>query len=259
MSADTIQSQLNRILPKVQKPGRYTGGELNQVVKPWESVDTHLALVFPEIYDIGMPNLGMSIIYDLVNQRADALAERAYAPWLDMEQQLRENQIPLYSLESKVPLKQFDVVGFSLPYEMLFTNVLNILDLAQIPPFGKDRSSSDPLIIAGGHACFNPEPMSAFIDAFVIGEGEEVIQEVLDTFAAWKKSGLDRTTLFHMLARIDGVYVPALYQVTYKDDGTVQRNPAGFIGCAKANLQETGGRTPLSNHTSPGPEYRGDP
>lgn len=219
---DTIQTILNRILPKVQKPGRYTGGELNQVIKPWESVDIHLALVFPEIYDIGVPNLGMSILYDLVNQRTDALAERAYAPWLDMEQQMRENQVPLYSLESKTPINQFDVIGFSLPYEMLFTNVLNILDLAQIPIFRKDRTITDPLIIAGGHSCFNPEPMSDFIDAFVIGEGEEVIHEVIDTIALWKKSGFDRTALLLALAKVDGVYVPSLYEVTYQADGTVK-------------------------------------
>jgi radical SAM superfamily enzyme YgiQ (UPF0313 family) len=222
LTPNQIENALHRILPKVQKPGRYTGGELNQVVKPWESVDTHLALVFPDIYDIGVPNLGISILYDLVNQRQDALAERAYAPWLDMETQLRENQIPLYSLESKTPLKSFDLIGFSLPYETLFTNVLNILDLADIPPFSKDRTENHPVIIAGGHACFNPEPMSAFIDAFVIGEGEEVIHEVMDTYKAWKISGLERSTLLRQLAKIEGVYVPALYSVTYELDGKVQ-------------------------------------
>jgi radical SAM family uncharacterized protein len=222
LTTSQIEKALHRILPKVQKPGRYTGGELNQVLKPWDIVDTHLAFVFPDIYDIGVPNLGISILYDLVNQRTDALAERAYAPWLDMEEQLRENQIPLFSLESKTPLKNFDIIGFSLPYETLFTNVLNILDLADIPPYASARTNEHPLIIAGGHACFNPEPMSSFIDAFAIGEGEEVIHDIIDAYQQWKSSGLDRAALLKSLAKVEGVYVPSLYAVTYESDGTVQ-------------------------------------
>jgi radical SAM superfamily enzyme YgiQ (UPF0313 family) len=175
-----IQTTLERILPTVRKPGRYTGGELNQVVKDWDAIETRVALVFPDIYDLGMSNLGIAILYDILNQRGDTLAERAFAPWTDMEAALRKAEIPLYSLETKHPLKEFDILGISLPYETLYTNTLNILDLANIPLFSTQRGDSHPLIIAGGHATYNPEPMHAFIDAFVIGEGEEVISEIVE-------------------------------------------------------------------------------
>ncbi|HVM70696.1 MAG TPA: B12-binding domain-containing radical SAM protein, partial [Anaerolineales bacterium] len=177
---EQIEASLERILLKVQKPGRYVGGELNTVVKEWDRIDTKIALIFPDIYDIGISNLGLQILYDLINQRPDALAERAYAPWVDMEEQMRANAIPLYSLETKHALADFDILGFSLPYETLYTNALNLLDLANIPLRSEQRGQADPLVIAGGHACFNPEPMHAFIDAFVIGEGEAVIQEIID-------------------------------------------------------------------------------
>ena len=180
MKPEEIEAKLERILPSVQKPGRYTGGELNQVVKDWAGVKTRLALVFPDIYDIGMSNLGMTILYESVNQRPDALAERAYSPWSDMEAALRQAGVPLYSLETHHALADFDIVGFSLPYETLYTNTLNVLDLAGIPLFAAERTSQHPLVIAGGHSTYNPEPMHAFIDAFVIGEGEEVIHEILD-------------------------------------------------------------------------------
>ncbi len=175
---EQIEASLDRILLKVQKPGRYVGGELNTVVKDWDGIDTKIAFVFPDIYDIGISNLGLQILYDLVNRRPDALAERAYAPWVDMEEQMRANAIPLYSLETKHALADFDILGFSLPYETLYTNVLNVLDLAGIPLRSAQRGQAAPLVIAGGHACFNPEPMHAFIDAFVVGEGEQVIQEI---------------------------------------------------------------------------------
>ena len=215
-----VENRLERILLKVQKPGRYIGGEMNIVVKEWDRVKTRLALVFPDIYDIGISNLGLQILYDLVNQRPDALAERAYAPWVDMEDLMRSNDIPLYSLESKHPLAAFDILGFSLPYETLYTNTLNLLDLAGIPLRAADRGASDPLIIAGGHACFNPEPMYAFIDAFVIGEGEEVLLEILDTYQRAKQAGLTREAMLLDLAGIPGVYVPLFYDVKYLEDGT---------------------------------------
>lgn len=223
MNPSLIQEKLLTILPKVQKPGRYTGGELNQVVKAWDGVDVRVCLVFPDIYDIGMSNLGLAILYDLINQRADALAERAFSPWLDMENQLRSTGIPLYSLETKHPLVDFDIIGISLPYETLYTNTLNLLDLAGIPLWSKDRSSHHPLIIAGGHATFNPEPMHAFIDAFVIGEGEEVIQEIIDVVNNWKRSqpaNSSRVDLLRRLANIEGVYVPSFYQDDYHEDQT---------------------------------------
>jgi len=215
-----VENRLERILLKVQKPGRYIGGEMNIVVKEWDRVKTRLALVFPDIYDIGISNLGLQILYDLVNQRPDALAERAYAPWVDMEGLMRSNGIPLYSLESKHPLADFDILGFSLPYETLYTNTLNLLDLAGIPLRAADRGASDPLIIAGGHACFNPEPMYAFIDAFVIGEGEEVLLEIIDTHQRAKRAGLTREAMLLELAGIPGVYVPLFYDVKYLEDGT---------------------------------------
>ena len=147
------------------------------------------AFAFPDIYDIGLPNLGMAILCDQINQREDALAERVYAPWEDMEALMREHAIPLFSLENKQPLKTFDVIGFSLPYETLYTNMLNMLDLSGIPLRTSERNEDDPLILAGGHACFNPEPMHAFIDAFVIGEGEEVIHEIAEAIKTHKTAG----------------------------------------------------------------------
>ncbi|OGO33522.1 MAG: B12-binding domain-containing radical SAM protein [Chloroflexi bacterium RBG_16_57_11] len=214
-----IESFLERTLIKVQKPARYTGGEINQVVKGWQSVQTRVALVFPDLYDLGMSNLGWAILYDLLNQRRDALAERAFAPWSDMEAAMRSADIPLYSLESKRPLVEFDIVGFSLPYETLYTNTLNLIDLAGIPLFCAERDARHPLVIAGGHATYNPEPMHAFIDAFVIGEGEEVIHEIVEAHQAWKRSGAGRHALLQALSRIWGVYVPVLYEAHYEADG----------------------------------------
>ena len=220
LTPEQIQIRLEHILPKVQKPGRYTGGELNQVLKDWESVDTHVAFVFPDIYDIGMSNLGWAILYDQLNRREDVLAERAFSPWTDMEENMRAEGIPLYSLESKHSLKAFDIIGFSLPYETLYTNTLNILDLANIPLFTDQRTREDPLIIAGGHATFNPEPVSTFIDAFVIGEGEGVIGEIVDAYQVWKQSGAERDELYRALSQIWGVYVPSLYEACYLQDDT---------------------------------------
>ncbi|MEW6093526.1 MAG: TIGR03960 family B12-binding radical SAM protein [Chloroflexota bacterium] len=226
-----IEARLERILLSVQKPGRYVGGELNSVTKDWDSVRIRAAFVFPDIYDIGVSNLGLQILYDLVNARADALAERAYAPWVDMESQMRAHGIPLYSLETKHALAEFDIIGITLPYETLYTNTLNMLDLAGLPIRAEERDETHPLVIAGGHACFNPEPMSAFVDAFVIGEGEEVIHEIIDAVQRVKgqtsnvgdvrPSTFDRDKLLQELTHIPGVYVPRFYDVTYLEDGTV--------------------------------------
>ncbi|MDX1435853.1 MAG: TIGR03960 family B12-binding radical SAM protein [Anaerolineales bacterium] len=217
---DDIRTRIDRILPTVQKPGRYTGGELNQVVKDWDAVQSKVALVFPDIYDLGMSNLGLAILYDLLNRREDVLAERFFSPWTDMEEALRANDVPLFSLESKHALSEFDVLGFSLPYETLYTNTLNLLDLGGVPLFSSERSESDPLVVAGGHATFNPEPMHAFIDAFVIGEGEEVMGEIVDLHQAWRKSAAPRSELLHALSHLWGVYVPSLYEAKYYSDGT---------------------------------------
>ena len=260
LTPEQIEKKLDRILLKVQKPGRYVGGELNTTIKDWESVQTKVALIFPDLYDLGISNVGLKILYDQVNQRDDALAERAYAPWVDMEALKRENEIPLYALESKRPLACFDIIGFSLPYETLYTNTLNILDLAGIPVKSADRDDSHPIIIAGGHSTLNPEPMHAFIDAFVIGEGEEVIHDIIDTvmslrgadgrvaaeqrietqrqsnlpaneeiaslpcdYAAKSAAPLrtSRNDILRELSRIPGVYVPKFYEPHYLDDGTL--------------------------------------
>jgi radical SAM family uncharacterized protein len=223
ISPRQIEARLERILLSIQKPGRYVGGELNSISKNWDQVKTHIAFVFPDLYDLGISNVGLKILYDLVNQRRDALAERAYSPWLDMEAAMRSSQIPLYSLETRHALVDFDIVGISIPYETLYTNVLNILDLAGIPLFSSERDQSHPLIIAGGNACYNPEPMHAFIDAFAIGEGEELIQEVISVHQSWKERGTNRSELLLSLAQIPGIYVPSLYTPVYHDDGTIER------------------------------------
>jgi radical SAM family uncharacterized protein len=221
LTPSEIVDKLERILPCVQKPARYFGGELNQIMKNWDETQTHVALVFPDIYDIGMSNLGLAVLYELVNDRPDALAERAFTPWVDMEAAMRQAGIPLYSLESHHPLSTFDIIGFSVPYETLYTNTLNALDLASIPLLSSDRDESHTLVIAGGHATFNPEPMHAFIDAFVIGEGEEVMLELIDIYQHWKSSCLPRSSLLLNLSTLPGVYVPSLYQAHYYADGTL--------------------------------------
>lgn len=216
----SLLNQLERILPLVEKPGRYVGGEYNSVVKNWDEISTKIALVFPDIYDIGLSNLGLQILYENINQREDCLAERAYSPWQDMEDLLRKNEIPLYSLETKAPLKDFDILGFTLPYETLYTNTLNLLSLSQIPIRSENRGKESPLIVAGGHATYNPEPMALFIDAFLIGEGEEILLEVINAYQAWKKDDLTKYELLLKISSIDGVYVPSLYDPQYNSDGT---------------------------------------
>lgn len=222
MKAKSLQERVEHLLPAVTKPGRYVGGELNQVVKPWESVQTHVALVFPDIYDLGQANLGIAILYDLLNQRVDVAAERAFAPWVDMEAAMRDAGIPLFSLENKRPLADFEIIGVSLPYETLYTNFLNILDLSKIPLYSKDRETQHPLVIAGGQAVFNPEPVASFVDAFVIGEGEEAALDIVDAHQAWVESGGSRQDLLLRLAQIPGVYVPALVKVDYHPDGKIK-------------------------------------
>jgi len=231
-----IDSQLlDRILPTVSKPARYTGGEWNSVVKDWSNVDARIALVFPDVYDLGMSNLGLMLLYDIVNQQPDLLAERVFAPWTDMEAAMREAGLPLFSLETRHPLTAFDIIGFSLPYEQLCTNLLNLLDLAGMPVRAADRDvrgptrpsssqaqSSDqrwPLVIAGGSGCTNPEPMADFLDLAFIGEGEEAILEIAHAYAEVRH--LSRKQQLRRLAQIEGVYVPRFYDVHYHDDGTV--------------------------------------
>jgi len=215
----TLESWLELNLPSVQKPGRYVGNELNQVRKDWDSVKIHAALAFPDIYDLGVPNLGISILYDQINKRQDALAERVFLPWVDMEKIMRRDGISLFSLENRIPLDKFDLIGISLPYETLYTNALNLLDLAGIPVHSRDRTSDHPLVIAGGHAMLNPEPMAPFLDVIVIGEGEEVIHEILDTLITSKINRFDREKTLIALSRITGVYIPSFYSPLNDDAG----------------------------------------
>ena len=220
MNRENISETLNKILPLVKMPGRYTGGEFNQIQKDWSSVDTRIALLFPEIYDLGMSNLGLLILYDLVNQDKRFLAERSFVPWTDMEDLMREFELPLYTLESKRPLLDFDIIGVSLPYESLYTNFLNALDLAGIPQYARDRDEGYPLIIAGGHAAFNPEPVAPFIDIFVIGEGEEALLEILDSFTSLDPE-ISKHDRLMAINQIPGTYVPDFYEPSYHEDGSL--------------------------------------
>ena len=220
MTPEQIELALERILPRMSKPGRYTGGEYNQIVKDWDDIDYKVALAFPDIYDLGMSNLGLMIFYDIINKHRNLLAERVYAPWTDMEETMRERKLPLFSLETKHAVRDFDMLAFTLPYEQLYTNALNMLDLAGMPIHAAARDTSYPLVIAGGHACYNPEPMAPFIDVFVIGEGEEAILQIIGVMRAARH--LDRETQLRYIAQIEGCYVPRFYDVTYHDNGAVQ-------------------------------------
>jgi len=222
MTPAAISRALDRVLPFVQKPVRYTGGEWNSVLKPWDQIPYRLALVFPDVYELGMSNLGLMVLYDAVNSQPDMLAERAYTPWVDMQEGMRRLGIPLYSLETRHPLREFDVIGFTLPYEQLYTNVLSTLDLAGIALRSAERAEDAPLILAGGSACLNPEPVHAFFDAFFIGEGEEAIGEILRIWTDARAAGLSRQDSLRRLAEVRGIYVPSFYDVCYLPDGRVQ-------------------------------------
>jgi radical SAM family uncharacterized protein len=215
------ESILDRILPTVRKPGRYTGGEYNSIVKDWNTVDVKIALAFPDVYDLGMSNLGLAILYDILNKEPAVLAERAYVPWPDMEAALRDAGLPLYSLETHHALSDFDMVGISLPYEQLYSNVLTMLDLAGIPLISEARDERYPLVMAGGNAVFNPEPMADFLDFFVIGESEQVILEIVETYRGVKDA--DRETQLRHIAKIPGIYVPRFYSPSYYKDGTLAK------------------------------------
>lgn len=210
---------LEKMLTSVQKPARYTGGEWNSIVKDWHNTDVKTVFAFPDVYEVGMSHLGLQILYHVVNQREDALMERVFAPWQDMENLLRKHNLFLYSLESRRPLGDFDIIAFTLQYEMSFTNILNMLDLAGLPLRSAGRSREHPLVIAGGPCSFNPEPLADFIDIFVIGEGEEIIGEIIEVYKSFR--GREKTELLRELARLKGIYVPSLYRVQYGSDGTV--------------------------------------
>lgn len=206
------------ILSQVTKPARYTGGEWNSIVKDWDKTPIRIVLAFPDTYEVGMSNLALPILYHILNGQPDVLAERVYAPWIDMEALLRQHNLPLFSLETRRPLAEFDIIGFSLGYELTYTNVLNMLDLARIPVFSRERNNSHPLIIAGGSCALNPEPMADFIDLFLVGEAEEAILKFMDVYR--EHSG-DRGRLLRQAARLPGIYIPSLYEVKYRKDGTL--------------------------------------
>ncbi len=210
------------ILLKIEKPARYIGNEVNSVMKNKADIDVRFAFVFPDVYEIGMSHLGIQILYDMLNRRDDVWCERVYSPWTDLDKIMREEQIPLFALESQDPIKDFDFIGITIQYEMCYTNILQILDLAQIPLFAKDRTEEHPIVIGGGPCTYNPEPLADFFDIFYIGEGETEFYNLMDKYKKWKASGKSRKEFLEMAAEIPGLYVPAFYDVTYKEDGTIE-------------------------------------
>ena len=213
--------KIEEMLEKVQKASRYTGGEMNAVRKDWKDMALTFAFCFPDTYEVAMSHLGMKILYALINGRENMLCERVCMPWVDMMALMEQEQVPLFSLESRHPVCAFDVVGFTLQYEMSYSNILAMLKLSGIPLLGAERGREDPIIVAGGPCAFNPEPLADFIDAFMIGDGEEVMLELCDVIADWKRSGEPREACLKRLAGLRGVYVPSLYDVTYHEDGTI--------------------------------------
>jgi radical SAM family uncharacterized protein len=210
------------VFARVQRPARYTGGEWNSVTKDWDACDVRVALAYPDLYDIGMSNLGLGILYDIINRREGMLAERVFAPWSDMEAVMRADGIPLFSLETRHPIGEFDVLGFSLSYEGTYTNILNMLDLAGLPVPAEERSDAHPLVICGGSGALNPDALASFIDAFVLVDGEEAIADIVDFVREWKRQGGGtRDEMLYRLSRIWGVYVPRFYEPGYHPDGTV--------------------------------------
>ena len=213
----------DEILLSIDKPARYIGGEINEVIKDPKKVDIRFAMCFPDVYEIGMSHLGIQILYDMFNRRDDIYCERVYSPWTDLDRIMREKQIPLFALESQDPVKEFDFLGITLQYEMCYTNILQVLDLSQIPLHSEDRTEQDPIVIGGGPCAYNPEPLAPFFDMFYIGEGETVYFELMDRYKENKKKGGSRRDFLEMAAEIEGIYVPAFYDVTYKEDGTIDR------------------------------------
>ncbi len=217
-----ISKEVQKILPLVQKPGRYTGGELNSVVKDKSKVKLRYAFCFPDSYEIGMSHLGIKILYSAANEREDVWCERVFAPWHDMEKEMRKHNIPLYALESGDPIKDFDLIGFTLQYELCYTNVLNLLDLAGMPIKAADRDESYPLVVGGGPCACNSEPMVDFFDMFMLGDGEEMSDELFDLIIEGKEKGYSKKEMLEKAAQIKGIYVPSLYDITYNEDNTIK-------------------------------------
>ena len=217
--------RLEPLLARVSKPIQYVGGEVNAVTKDWESVNVHWALMYPDAYEVGAPNQGIQILYEVLNEQADILAERTYAVWPDLEAAMREHMVPQFTVDGHRALGDFDLVGISFATELGYTNMLTAVDLAGIPIRAVDRSIDDPIVVAGGHAAFNPEPIADFIDAAVLGDGEEAVLLISQIIGNWKDEGRPggREEILLRLARTGSVYVPGLYNVTYLPDGRIQR------------------------------------
>ena len=213
--------KIEEMIEQVQKPARYIGGEMNTAVKAWEDAEVHFAFCFPDTYEVAMSHLGMKILYAIINAQPWALCERVCMPWIDMKELMEQNGVPLFSLESRTPLNQFDLVGFTLQYEMSYTNILTMLKLGGVPLHTAERGMNDPIVCVGGPCAFNPEPLADFVDAVMIGDGEEQIVEFTQAVREWKKSGKPRVECLKALAKIEGVYVPSFYDVTYHEDGTI--------------------------------------
>lgn len=213
---------IERILLEVEKPSRYVGGEINSIKKDINENTIRFVMGFPDVYEVGMSHLGSHILYNLINTVEDVACERAYAPWIDMEAKMREHSIPLYGLESGDPLSEFDFVGFTLQYEMSYTNILNMLELSNIPLRWSERGEGDPLVVAGGPCAYNPEPLANIVDFFVIGEGEEVNLEILDIYREMKKGEYTREAYLKRIAQVEGIYVPKFYEAEYNEDGTLK-------------------------------------
>ena len=212
----------DEILLNIEKPARYIGNEVNSVMKDKDQVDIRFAMCFPDVYEIGMSHLGIQILYDMFNQREDTWCERVYSPWPDLDKVMREEQIPLFALESQDPVRDFDFLGITIQYEMCYTNILQVLDLSQIPLRAADRTEEHPFVMGGGPCAYNPEPLAPFFDMFYIGEGETVFNDLLDIYKEWKKSGKSRKEFLEMAAKVPGIYVPAFYDVEYHEDGTIK-------------------------------------
>ena len=211
----------DEILLSIDKPARYIGNEVNMVKKDPSKVDIRFAMCFPDVYEIGMSHLGIQILYDMFNQRDDVYCERVYSPWTDLDKIMREKNIPLFALESQDPVKLFDFLGITLQYEMCYTNILQLLDLSQIPLLAAERTNEDPIVIGGGPCTYNPEPIADFFDMFYIGEGEIMYDDLIELYKSMKKANKSREEFLHEVSKIEGIYVPSLYDVTYKENGTI--------------------------------------
>lgn len=225
-----MKSRLDNLLKQVEKPARYIGGEYNIAVKNPEDVKTRFAFAFPDLYEIGMSYMGLQVLYHNLNKEDDIYCERVFAPAADMEALMKENEIPLFTLETKTPVKELDFFGFTLQYEMSFTNILNMLDMAQIPLLAKERSEDDPIIIAGGPCAYNPEPLADFVDIFMIGDGEESLPALMKKYGQAKEKGMSKEEFYKEIAGDTGVYIPSFYDVIYNDDGTVKAYEKNFAG-----------------------------